>query len=84
MKNMDKHPTARQLEVLAALITHGSQAKAAQSLSISQHTVNGHIRNLTSTLNTHLLGATVYVIQQKWLLFDDQCQWVVNTIDDLP
>jgi transposase len=62
-------PTARQLEVIAAVIATGSQKAAAASLGVTEHTVNGSLGRLRCRLGDGVsLEQAVYILTTRGLL----------------
>jgi DNA-binding transcriptional LysR family regulator len=61
-------PTARQLEVIAAVVATGSQKAAAASLGITEHTVNGSLGRLRCRLDCVSLEQAVYILTARGLL----------------
>lgn len=61
-------PTARQLEVIAAVVSTGSQKAAAVSLGISEHTVNGSLGRLRVRLGDVTMVQAIYILTDRGLL----------------
>jgi DNA-binding transcriptional LysR family regulator len=62
-------PTARQLEIIAAVVATGSQKAAAVSLGVSEHNVNGTLGRLRLRLGDDVsLEQAVYILTARGLL----------------
>lgn len=61
-------PTARQLQVIAAVVATGSQKAAAVSLGVSEHNVNGTLGRLRCRLGYVSLEQAVYILTARGLL----------------
>lgn len=61
-------PTARQLEVIAAVIATGSQKAAAASLCITVGTVNMHLGKLRDCLSVSSTAQAIYVLTARGFL----------------
>lgn len=59
-------PTARELEVLAAVTKpNATQATAARALGISQSTVKGTLATLYAKLNVRTAGQAIRVVHER-------------------
>ncbi len=58
-------PTARQLEVIAAVVATGSQKAAAASLGISEHTVHGSLERLRVRLGDVTMVQAIYILTER-------------------
>ena len=61
-------PTARQLEVIAAVIATGSRKAAAASLGIAVGTVDGNLERLRVRLGDVTMAQAIYVLTEGGLL----------------
>ena len=61
-------PTARQIEVLAAIIATGSYAAAADSLGLSPTTVRGHLVAVRSRLGVETTVQAAYILAMRGVL----------------
>jgi DNA-binding transcriptional LysR family regulator len=61
-------PTARQLEVIAAVVSTGSQKAAAASLGVSEHTVNGNLGRLRARLGDVTMVQAIYLLTERGFL----------------
>lgn len=56
MTNRTNVPTAREIEVLIAVISYGSEEEAAAHLNIKRSTVDSHLQNLRNKSTTDTLA----------------------------
>jgi DNA-binding CsgD family transcriptional regulator len=61
-------PTARQLEIIAAVVATGSQKAAAVSLGITEHTVNANMGKLRVSLGDVTTPQAIYILTVRGLL----------------
>ena len=59
---MIRHPTSRQVEVLAAHVATGSCRAAAEHLGISHNTVRGHLVRLRLVMGVQTTEQAVYIL----------------------
>jgi DNA-binding CsgD family transcriptional regulator len=70
-------PTDREVEVLAAYLSHGSTKDAADLLGLRQQTVKNHLVNLYERLDVG--GAIEAALALGWLRVPDHytpCGWI--------
>jgi DNA-binding CsgD family transcriptional regulator len=68
-------PTSREIDVLLALVEHGSEKIAAQHLGISRATIHGHLHNLYgrigATGRTHAVALLWPLLHERYRLPGD-------------
>jgi DNA-binding NarL/FixJ family response regulator len=61
-------PTPREIEILRAMLTHGTRDEAARALFVSPRTVKRHLENLRDKWGVHCTAQLVDIARrQGWL-----------------
>jgi DNA-binding NarL/FixJ family response regulator len=67
-EKMRKTLTRRELDVVRAIVDHGTIDRAASALALSRHTVDRHVDNVRKKCGLHYLPQiTAFAATQGWL-----------------